>query len=222
MGKTTVLWFLCAGLVTAFSIKRKDRHYFLRLVVRNLGIAAVIDYLTNIRPFPLYVWLVLVPIILLFSGVEALAKADPQKAAAEKPSSFILSILGLVVLAFSLAYVVRHFDELATIEKTKDFLLPLLLTTCFIPFLYASALFIAYQTMLTMTHLGFRRNEGRYPFARRMILHACGFNLGRAQLFEEQFRGRLWGAENEVEVEQVVDEFRQAWKTRRSPSPQPK
>jgi hypothetical protein len=222
MGKTTVLWFLGVGLVTAFSTKRKDRHYFLRLVVRNLGIAAVIDYLTNIHPFPLYVWLVLVPIILLFTGVEALAQVDPQQAAAEKLSSFILSVVGLFVLASSLAYVVRHFGELATIEKTKDFLLPLLLTTCFIPFLYALALFVAYQMTLTMTHLGLRRNEGLYPFTRRMILRSCGFNLGRTQFFEEQFRGRLWGMENEAEVAQTVDEFRQAWKTRRSPSPQPK
>ena len=28
---------------------------------------------------------------------------------------------------------------------------------------------------------------------------------------EEQFRGRLWGAADETEVAQTVDEFRQAW-----------
>jgi len=50
MAKTTLLWFIGTGLVTAFSTKRKDGRHFWRLVLRNVGVAAVLAYVMNIHP----------------------------------------------------------------------------------------------------------------------------------------------------------------------------
>jgi hypothetical protein len=210
MTKTTVLWFMGVGLATAFSIKRKDGGYFRRLLINNLTFAVVIEFLANLHTFPIYVELVLVPIVFLFVGTNAFAETQPQYALAAKVTGRFLTLVGLTALAFSLNYVVRNFHKLATVEQGKEFGLPLLLTACFVPFLYTVALFTVYQSMLHMVHFGLRGDESLYRFARRSILRACGVKLGRAQLFDERFRGDLWGATTETEVKNVINDFRTA------------
>jgi hypothetical protein len=185
MAKTTVFWFVGTGLVTAFSTKQKDGRYFFRLVVRNFSTAAIVAYFMNIHRFPLYVWLALFPIVLLLVGSQALAEVDTQYAAAKKPSDTLLTVIALAALAFSLAYVVGHFSTLTTGETGKEFFLPFVLTVCFIPLLYAMALFIVYQGMLGMIRFRFAENVHLYRFARKEIIRACGVSLRRAQLFEE-------------------------------------
>ena len=208
MLKTTVFWFIGTGVVTAFSTKRKDGRYFARLVFRNFSAAAVVAYFMNIHPFPLYVWLALFPVVLLLAGSQALAEVDSQYAAAKTPIEVLLTVIALTALAFSLAYVVAHFDKLTTGETGREFFLPFVLTVCFIPLLYAMALFVVYQGMLGMIRFRFDENVRLYRFARREIIRACGASLKRVQLFEEKFRGRLWGAMDESDVSRVVSEFR--------------
>jgi hypothetical protein len=218
MERTTVLWFLGTAVVTSFSTTRKDGRYFRRLVLRNLSIAAVIDYFVNIHPFPFYVWFIIVPVAALLGGVEALLERDPQGARALKLTRGLQTLGGLIVISLSFAYVVRHFGSLATVEKGKDFLLPLLLTVCFLPFLYVVALFTVYQTMLHMIRFGLRGNDHLYRFTRRSIIRTCGPHLGKAQLFESEFRGRLWGAASETDVSRVTDDFRAEWRRGRRPT----
>ena len=194
MAKTTVFWFVGTGLVTAFSTKRKDG-YFFRLVVRNFSAAAIVAYFMNIHPFSLYVWLALFPIVLLLVGSQALAEVDTQYAAAKKPTEALLTVIALAALAFSLAYVVGHLTTLTTGETGKEFFLPFVLTVCFVPLLYAMALFIVSQGMLGMIRFRFAEDVHLYRFARKEIIRACGVSLRRAQLFEERFRGRLWGGD---------------------------
>jgi hypothetical protein len=45
-----------------------------------------------------------------------------------------------LALVWALAYVAQNFDEVATEDKVKEFFLPVLLTLCFIPFLYVVGL----------------------------------------------------------------------------------
>jgi hypothetical protein len=208
MLKTTVFWFISTGLVIAFSTKRKDGRYFARLVFRNFSAAAIVAYFMNIHPFPLYVWLVLLPIVLLLAGCQGLAEADSQYAAAKTPIEVSLTVIALTALSFSLAYVVGHFDKLTTGETGREFFLPFVLTVCFIPLLYAMALFIVYQGMLGMLRFRFDENVQLYRSVRREIIRACGASLKRAQLFEEKYRGRLWGAMDESDVSRIVAEFR--------------
>jgi hypothetical protein len=69
-----------------------------------------------------------------------------------------------------------------------------------------------WQTMLHMIRFGLHDNERLYRFTRRSIIRACGPHLGKAQLFESEFRGRLWGASSEREVSGMMDEFRKEWR----------
>jgi hypothetical protein len=208
MAKTAALWFFGIAMVAIFRTNRTHARYFRRLVLDNLALAAVVEYVVNLHTFPLLVELVLVPLTFLLVGVQAVAEVYPQQAAARKPVVWLLSVLGLTAVSFSLVYLVRHFEEVATAEAIKDFLLPLILTVLFLPYLYVVRLIVVWQTMLHMIRFGFEGNRQLYWFTRRLVIRACGLSLRRAEFFEARFRGRLWGAANEEEVFRVVAQFR--------------
>ncbi|MGD0273091.1 MAG: hypothetical protein ABSB96_05120 [Gaiellaceae bacterium] len=216
MTKTAALWFIGIGLVALFNTGPTNGAYFRRLALHNVALVIIVEFVVNLHTFPLLIELVLVPLALLLAGTQAVAESNPEFAQARKLIAWCLTVLGLTSLSFSLAYLAADFNRVATVEKIEEFLLPLILTVCFIPFLYAVRMFTAYQTMLCMIRFGLHDNEALYRFARRLIVRSCGLSLSRAQLFEERFRGRLLFVEDEAEVTRVVDEFRQASKTWRS------
>jgi hypothetical protein len=211
MTKVAVVWFLGLGLVALFNTKDVDDFYFYRLLRRNLELAVVVEFIVALHTFPLPVELIFVPLAFMLVGSQVVAEGNAEFAPARKLIAWCLGLLGVASLSFSLVYVGEHFGEVVTAERIKEFLLPLVLTACFVPFLVGVRYVSVWQSMLTMVRFGLHENDDLYRFARRSIIRACGANLLKAQLFASNFRGRLWGATSEAEVTRVVDDFRQTW-----------
>jgi hypothetical protein len=211
MTKVAVLWFLGFALVALVNTKDVDRSYFYRLLLRNLALAGVVEFIVNLHTFPLPIELVLVPMIFLLTGSQVVAESNPEFAPARKPILWCLGLLGGASLVVSLVYLGRHFGAVTTAAKAKEFLLPLVLTVCFIPFLVGVRYLSVWQSMLTMIRFGLHDNDDLYRFARGAIVRACGVDLSKAQFFASKFRGRLWGATSEAEVTRVVEDFQETW-----------
>ena len=205
--RITVYWFVGVALVTAFSTRRADAHYFRRLLLSNIALAAIVEFIVNLHTFPLPIELVLVPLAFLFVGMQVVAENEPQYTAVKKVVGVCLGLLGLASLSVSLSYVASHLGKVVTSAYAKQLLLPLMLTVFFLPYVYVVRMFTAWQTLLHMTRAGIRGNERLYRFSRSAIIRACGVSLVRVQVFEEEFRGRLWGATEEADVSRVVADF---------------
>lgn len=210
MTKITVVWFVGGALVALFNTKDVDVAYYRVLVLRNAGLVVIVEFLSNVHTFPLPVELVFVPLATLLAMTQVVAEASPEYVAIRKPLAVVTTLLGLTALALSLNYVAANFDRVATATNLKQLALPLVLAGCFVPFLVAMRYVTVWQTMLRMVRAGTHGNHALYLFARREIVRACGISLGRAQLFESRFRGRLWGVETETDVSDVVQDFRKA------------
>jgi hypothetical protein len=211
MTRVAILWFFGFALIALFNTRNVDPRYFRRLVLHNLGLAVVVEFVTNLHTFPLPVELVLVPMALLLVAVQAYSEGKPEFAPGYKLAGWFVTVLGLLSVGYSISYLVRHFGEVATAEKIEEFFLPLVLTACFVPFLIAIRYMTVWQTMLHMIRFGLDDNDDLYRFTRRSILRTCGPHLGKAQLFEADFRGRLWGARSERDVSAVLEQFRLDW-----------
>lgn len=210
MTKITVVWFVGGALVALFNTKDVDVEYYRLLVLRNAGLVVIVEFISSVHTFPLPVELLFVPLVTLLAMTQALAGASPEYAAIRKPLAVVTALLGIAALSLSLSYTARNFDRVATAANLKQLALPLVLTCCFVPFLVAMRYLTVWQTMLHMVRAGTHGNHALYRFARREIVGVCGVSLGRAQLFESRFRGRLWGVETETDVADVVRDFREA------------
>lgn len=211
MTRVAIPWFFGFAVVALFNTKNVDPRYFRRLVLHNLGLAVVVEFVTNLHTFPLPIELVLVPMALLLVAVQAYSAGKPEFVPSYKLAGWFVTVLGVLSLGYSISYLARHFGDVATAEKIKEFVLPLVLTACFVPFLIAIRYMTVWQTMLHMIRFGLHDDDDLYRFTRRSILRTCGPHLGKAQLFDSDFRGRLWGARSERDVSAVVEQFRKDW-----------
>jgi hypothetical protein len=208
--KVAVIWFFGFAFLAMFRTQNVDATYYRRLAFHTLGLAVVVEFVSNLHTFPLPVELVLVPGVLLLGGVQAVADSDPKYGAVRKFTVTCLTLIGLAGLSFSLVYLAHHADRVVTVEKTKAFMLPLVLTLAFLPFLVLTRFVILYQTILVMTRAGID-DPKVCRFARRVIVRTCRMNLGKVQLFDSQFRGQLWGVSTRQEVVDAIAEFKRAW-----------
>ncbi len=209
--KTTAIWFVGVVLVTAFSTRRKDGRYFERLLLTNLSVSVIVEFVGNLHTFPLVLELVLVPLVVLFVVMQASAATKPEFAQVGKVVGVVLGVYVVAIVLFSLVYVVGNAGEVFTRGQVAEFFLPLVLTAGFAPMLYAIAVYSLYDTILRMTRHRLRGDEHLYRFARRQILKACQLSLRRTQLFAEEFRQQLWGASTQADVRRVIDSFRSTW-----------
>ena len=215
MAKRTVVWFLGTAIVGLFNTNRKQSRFFSRLAIHSLSVAFIVEFLSNLHTFPIYVELLLIPLMAFFVAARVVAESEGQYKAAATAFGWVLATFTLTSLSFSLAYAANNIESVTT-EQLREFLLPFLLTLCLIPLLYLVALFSLYQSMFAMVRLGLRENPLLYPVTRRCIFRICRMSLSRAQLFAEQFRPRLWRLEDEAELTEIVHEFTQSWKERRA------
>jgi hypothetical protein len=207
MNGIAAAWFVFALAIT-FNTRDVDAAYYRKLLRRNLGAAVVIEFVVNVHTFPIPIELVMVPLTILLVLTLAVAEAKPEFEQARKLVVWLVAIPGLVALSYSLDYLARHSSEVVTAEKLKELFLPFVLTAVFLPFAVAVRYLVVWQTMLHMIEASFDDNKLLYRLARRRIIRACGISLAKAQLFESSFRGRLWGVENDSEVEAVIEQLR--------------
>jgi hypothetical protein len=210
MRSITVVWFLSFGIVALFNTKNVDASYFRRLALTNVGLAVLVEFIVNFHTFPLPVELVLVPLSVSFVLMQVVVAADPHLKAARPVLSWLVAMPGVIAIFYSVVYLSTHVSRVANAEEGKQLLLPFVLTVGFLPLLILVRYFIVWQTMLHMIEAGMGDDPRLYRTTRRLVIGACGISLARAQLFESEYRGSLWGASTD-EVRDTVERFTRAW-----------
>jgi hypothetical protein len=209
MAKVATWWFLGAAVGAMFSKPEGTGQHFRRLVIHNLTLAALIEFLSELYTFPFVVELIFVPSMAFLLAIQAVAQVqtDPKYQLTVRVLNGCSSLVGLALIIFVLYQAIRHASDLVSPGSVKEFFLPLLLMAAFVPFLYAWFYIMAMQTALHMTKFALRDSPELFSFARLQILKAVGLSLTRAQLFEDKYRGRLWNAMTRSEILDVVRDF---------------
>jgi len=148
-----------------------------------------------------------VPAVSILVAMQVLAETRKEFLATSRLLKGCLSLGGIFVLLFVLRQAVIHCGEVVSLAHLREFLLPLILMTAFVPFLYAWRYLKTMQTALHMTKFGFRDDPKLFVFARGRIVRAVGLSLQRAELFESRFRGRLWRLTTTSDILAVLRDF---------------
>lgn len=216
MAAATVCWFIGYGFIVSREAKRTGLDFARRVLLHNLGLAALIEYLANLRSFPLPVELVLVPVSAVLAMLIAVCEIQTGMTQAKRVFVSALAALGLSSLGFSVAGLASDPGATANWGSAKAVLLPFVLSACCLPYVHGIRLFVVWQTVLAMLRFSLRGDESLYRFARIEIIKACGWSLRRVRLFDQRFRGRVVQPANELQVRKVLSEFRRACEMHRT------
>lgn len=146
--KDTIFWMFGFAFVLFFNFqKAKDAAYFKDIIKDVIKITVVLEFLADEYTFGLFTEIIIVFIIALLTMVQVVAKLDPKHKSAETFIRIIISLFNTFLFVYIVYRVFNQFNELLTIEKAKSFLLPIILSILFLPFIYFLSLYSEYEEL---------------------------------------------------------------------------
>ena len=171
--KPTVLWMVLAGLGLFFRFSEAitDPGFFRRVLVRTVGVVAVVEYVANFASFPLLVEIPTQAMAVVFSL--ALVGDDPKHAPARKLANGYLGTLGLSAVVWTAWRVVSEWQDIDIAVLVWEFLLPIWLTPPTLAYVYLVAVWAAYDSAFRQMRFS---AEGRNLFRQKLavVLRVAG------------------------------------------------
>lgn len=144
--KTTILWAISFAFSTMFDINRvsEDHTFFTKAVREAFAITGILILIVESYSFSLPFELFAVPLLILISLLHAVAN-EPKHAQVKRLTKGMLSAIGVLYLGYSVYRIVLDPRTFITLNQAREFGLPILLTLCFLPFLYALVVYAGYE-----------------------------------------------------------------------------
>lgn len=161
--KDTCIWVLFTALNILFNVhKVRDFTFFKQLMMDNIKIALVIEFLFNLYTFPLIIELIILPLMTLLVLIQLYIMREQYQKSEDKIIvsciDHTLSLAGYIIFIYVLWMTVKDYQNLFAIATLKTFLLPILLTSLSIPYFYVIALIVEYDSVLMIIRHT-RRND---------------------------------------------------------------
>ena len=213
MLKDSIVWFLGAGIVMWIGSPAvsKDKDAIKKLLISNLKIGIILEFLISLYPFPFWTEIILIPLLFFCISISVVADADPKNKPAKVLADRILKIIGLVFFVQLAIHIFINFQDFISLENLKTFFFPLLLTFLFIPMVYIFALYGRYEVYFVTLNFLFRKNPSLSRFIKKKVIFTCFFSLKKLNNFIENYHPLLMPASNQEEVINIINSFKKSF-----------
>jgi len=180
---TTLLWFVFNGTVWfgTFAKAGKQPHFIRRRLVESIGATALVEALANAHTFPLWVELLLLPVLAFVAMLHAVAQAKPEHEPVATFLGWALAAAGVVLVVQSVLGFATNLgaDEIAGVSRSIA--VPIWLSAASAPFIYVLGVYSAYQQMgISLDRggrAGWRVRLGLWSALRLRLEDVVGMNL---------------------------------------------
>jgi hypothetical protein len=147
--KNTIIWAVSVGAVSLFKVatREKKSHIFKDLVLANLKLVAIVQFIVNVYTFGLFIEILIIPVVLVLGGMSALPKIDKKYRSLERIINNIMGAFGTILIVYTIYMLVTNFGEFAKKQTIYDFCIPPLLTVMYFPFLFLMMILITYESI---------------------------------------------------------------------------
>lgn len=158
-GKSTIIWYFTVAAFSLFRLEHyKEAPHRLRdMVINNLRLVGIIEYLVGIYAFHFAIELMLVPVLFMLGGAVALAETKPEYQTAHKFLNGLLTSIAVSIIGATFYLMVADFGKVASREGVYDFIVPPLLTASYTPFIAFMVIHTTYQTIFIRLRLFIKR-----------------------------------------------------------------
>lgn len=176
--KDTVLWLVSIAFVMLFQLSNiKDyAGFFRKSVLDGLKVTVMLEFITNLYTFRLWIEMILVPLIAIAATTWAVAERKPEYNSVAKLMKASLVCYGFAVLGFTVFEIIHDPNGFATLGNLLDYLLPIVLTLAYLPFAYLFALFMLYNQVFVRLAI-FTGDKELIAFAKKKLIMRFHLNL---------------------------------------------
>lgn len=145
---TILIWIICVAFMMLFKADNVNKHDFFKSKVKdNLRIVIVMEFIINFYTLDLWLELLLVPLMAVIGGMMVIAERDDQYEPTRKLLNGFMVVIGIGMTLYALRMTVVNYNKFATIATLESFILPIILTLAFLPFVYLTAIFMTYESL---------------------------------------------------------------------------
>lgn len=185
--KNTFFWFFSVAFASLFKIEtiKNDKKFFKHAVIDNLKIVAIIQFVVGVYTFPLWLEIMVVPIFVLISVMLAVAETEKNHHRVRKLLNYSLSVFGGILIIYTSYMLIMNFATFGNEKTAYDFLVPPLLTLCYLPFVFALLVYSTYEQVFL--RLQFSIKSALYRnLAKLYALVLFNFRLGLLERWSYQ------------------------------------
>ncbi|MEX2382839.1 MAG: hypothetical protein WD490_10675 [Opitutales bacterium] len=179
--KATIYWTLGSGVVLMMKLLGEERniHQLKGILCDCFRILVVIEFLVGLYTFALWVELILVPVVALLACMQAVAEHEkkPGIEAVRKLLDGALILIGVIILANTARQIAAEPGTVWAGETFRDFIIPILLTLSFLPFLYLAKLLYMYEMLFVRISIIHQQDPDFQRRVKRASIRACKLNL---------------------------------------------
>lgn len=191
--KDTLFWFFGTGVVLFMNASKAsgDPSQIKKMFLESFTLIVILEFIANLYSFHFLIEFMLVPVLVMITGMQMLANMEDKYKISRKPLTFILATYGFFVLFYSVKVAAADMDNFLSLHNLLSFAIPPILTVAFLPLIYVLALIMAYEMLFIRLSIFIKDNPKVLSFARWRIFLACNLNLKKlnrfADLYTKQF-----------------------------------
>ncbi|MDP4534699.1 hypothetical protein Q3O60_00630 [Alkalimonas collagenimarina] len=157
--KNTLFWCASVGFMSLFKLEsiKKDKSFFQHSVIDNLKLLAILQFIVSVYTFPLWVEVLLVPILVLISAMLAIAERDNKYHQVKALLEYCLAFFGITLIAHTAYMLTVNFISFGNEKTAYDFFVPPLLTLCYLPFVFVMLVYSTYEQVFIRLQFSIKR-----------------------------------------------------------------
>ena len=188
--KNTIVWAFSVGLLTTFRVNdlAKEEGYFINAVKDNFKIIAAIEFVINFHALNLVAELILIPVSTFLVMIQAFTEVKNEEGydMANKVVTRALGIIAVVVLVYEIVHIANNADEFFNSGTFYDFLIPVILSVMFLPFVYCMMLYVVYENIFFRIPF-FTNDDEMIKYTKRVTIRTFMINLRALQRWAGHF-----------------------------------
>lgn len=190
--KDSIFWLFSVAFVLVFSLnKAKDSNYFKAIIIDTVKVIVILEFVINFYNFSLATELTLLPLLIFIVMLQAVAELDSKNALEAKLFKHLIELFGLGLLIFSIYKMADGYSDFFKLGTLHSFILPLLLTVLFLPYLYCLSLYSIYESYFIRLDFMTVKKE-KVKRVKRCIIQRAHLNIYRLNKIIERFDKRVF------------------------------
>ena len=183
--KETIIWFIFSGLALTFNLATKENNegLFKTIMVNNLKLIVVLEFLIGTYTFSLLSELIFVPMVTFIVMLSAVAKSKDEYASVAKFFGGIEAIVGITIVVVAVSKAITDFETIRSIDSIRKVLIAPVLSISLVPFIFFLSVYAIYEILF----MGLRTNPPKAPsitrYTKRRLIAKFGFNTKRIRQF---------------------------------------
>ncbi|WP_288070326.1 hypothetical protein V7O61_06220 [Methanolobus sp. WCC1] len=208
--KDTIIWFIFSGLpLGAFVITNKiDNGFWKKLLIENLKLIVIVEFIINSFVFPLIIELFLLPFIVIVVVFNTYAQYYEKGKVFEKPTNIILSLVGLFLLSYSFYMLLSEMDSIVNVSYIKSFLFPVIYSIVSVPYLYFLKVITQYELIFMRLKLGIKRTRKLNLLIKLRLILFCNINIKKLQVATNMNNYNLMSISSKNDIDDMIRSYK--------------